>query len=69
MARRPRIVVPHCPHHITQRGNNHADVFFTDDDRRYYLHLLKKYSDRYGLRVAGHALMTNHTHLIGIPLA
>ena len=29
-----RFVVPGCRRHITQRGNNRQDVFFTDDDRR-----------------------------------
>jgi REP element-mobilizing transposase RayT len=33
MARFARIVVPQCPHHITQRGNERRDVFFTAGDR------------------------------------
>ena len=31
MPRVARIVIPNCPHHITQRGNNRQDVFFVDD--------------------------------------
>ena len=34
MPRSARIVIPDVPHHVTQRGNNRQDVFFTDDDRR-----------------------------------
>ena len=37
VARQARIVVPAVAHHITQRGNNRQDVFFTDDDERTYL--------------------------------
>ena len=51
MPRIARIVAPGYPHHITQRGNNRAVVFFDDQDRRTYLQLLAKYSSnsRYAL--------------------
>lgn len=41
MPRMVRVVVPGVPHHVTQRGNNRQDVFFTDADRRFYLETLK----------------------------
>jgi REP element-mobilizing transposase RayT len=68
MPRVARIVVPGVPHHITQRGNNRQDVFFVDDDRRLYLGLLAKSAARYGLQVLGYCLMTNHVHLVAVPL-
>jgi hypothetical protein len=37
MARLARVVVPGVPHHVTQRGNRRANVFFDDGDRRRYL--------------------------------
>ncbi|MCP5092893.1 MAG: transposase, partial [Gammaproteobacteria bacterium] len=67
MPRIARIVIPNCPHHVTQRGNNHQDVFFVDDDQVTYLGLLKDESERYGVRVDGYCLMTNHIHLIVTP--
>jgi putative transposase len=67
MPRFARVVVPHCPHHITQRGNVRRDIFFTPDDRRVYLGLLKQYADLYQLEVLGYCLMTNHVHLVLIP--
>jgi putative transposase len=67
MPRKARLVIPKLPCHITQRGNNHQDVFFVDDDRRAYLAILKEQSDRYGLKILGYCLMTNHVHLIAIP--
>ena len=62
MPRVARIVIPGVPHHITQRGNNQQDVFFVDADRRFYLGVLKKQSDRFGLDVQGYCLMANHVH-------
>ena len=67
MPRVARIVVPDCPHHVTQRGNNCQDVFFVDDDRRAYLEILAEQSQRFGLTVHGYCLMTNHVHLIATP--
>ena len=67
MPRVPRIVIPDCPHHVTQRGNNRQDVFFVDDDRTTYLGLLQEESERHGLRVDAYCLMSNHIHLIVTP--
>ena len=67
MPRVARIVIPDLPHHVTQRGNNHQDVFFTDEDRLVYLRLLRQHAGRFGLSVLGYCLMTNHVHLIATP--
>lgn len=67
MPRVARIVIPGYPHHVTQRGNNRQDVFFTDDDRRLYLSLLQEHAEAYGLGLLGYCLMTNHVHLIATP--
>lgn len=67
MPRIARIVLPGYPHHITQRGNNRQDTFFTDDDRRAYLAILRSQAKRYGLTLLGYCLMTNHVHLVVIP--
>ena len=67
MPRVARIVIPGCPHHVTQRGNNRQDVFFADDDRRAYLRILSQQAHRFGLGVLAYCLMTNHVHLIVTP--
>ena len=59
-----RSVIPGVPHHITQRGNRREDVFFTDNDRRRYLELLKEYPDKHGLEIQAYCLMRNHLHLV-----
>lgn len=67
MPRFARVVVPECPHHVTQRGNARRDVFFTNADRHVYLGLLEQYAELYGLDVLGYCLMTNHVHLVLLP--
>ena len=57
MPRIARIVAPGYPHHITQRGNNRAVVFFDDQDRRTYLQLLAKYSKLFALQIWAYCLM------------
>jgi putative transposase len=69
MPRVARIVIPNCPHHMTQRGNNRQDVFFVDDDRMTYFGLLVEEAQKYGLSVDGYCLMDNHIHLIATPQA
>lgn len=67
MPRIARIVAPGFPHHVTQRGNRRADVFFDRADRQKYLMLLAGYMDRYGVDLWAYCLMTNHVHLVVVP--
>ncbi len=69
MPRRARVVFPDRPHHVTQRGNNRRQVFFSNQDREVYLTLLKEYAAEYSAQVLGYCLMPNHVHLIVIPRA
>jgi putative transposase len=67
MARIARVVAVNLPHHITQRGNNRADVFFDDDDRNYYIKTLIKYCSQFQVKVWAYCLMSNHIHLLAVP--
>ena len=69
MARLSRIIAPGLPHHVTQRGNRRQDIFFVDEDREAYLNYLRKYMGRYGLEIYAYCLMTNHVHLVAVPVA
>ena len=53
MARLARVVIPHLPHHVTQRGNGRAQTFFCDDDYRLYLDLLRKHCAEAQVSVLG----------------
>jgi putative transposase len=67
MARLARIVVPHVPHHVTQRGNRRQDVFLGDDDYRAYLDLLGEHTRRADVQIWAWCLMPNHVHLLLVP--
>jgi REP element-mobilizing transposase RayT len=60
-------VVPGVGCHITQRGVNRGNVFFTVKDRLCYLQLLKNELLGGEIRVLSYCLMTNHVHLVVIP--
>ena len=67
MPRIARIIASGYPHHITQRGNNRATVFFDDEDRQTYLKLLAGYSQKHQLQIWAYCLMNNHVHLLAVP--
>lgn len=60
-------MAPGVAHHVTQRGNNRQDVFFSAQDRGRYLQILSEYTRRHEVHILGWCLMTNHVHLIAIP--
>ncbi|WP_089936280.1 transposase [Candidatus Entotheonella palauensis] len=64
MPRHARLVLPHYPHHIIQRGHNRQVVFAHDEDYAYYLDTLKVWKTHYGVKVFAFCLMTNHVHLL-----
>jgi putative transposase len=64
MPRRPRLVLPHIPQHIIQRGNNRTACFYADEDYVNYLDWLKEYADKTECQIHAYVLMTNHVHLL-----
>lgn len=69
MPRPKRLVIPGIPHHLIQRGHRRQKVFFSDEDREFYLQLLKRYGDDHGLDYWAYCLMDNHVHLVAVPKA
>lgn len=67
MPRIARICAMGYPYHITQRGNNKQTVFFKDEDRKFYLETLRRYSYKWALEILAYCLMTNHVHILAIP--
>jgi putative transposase len=61
-------VTPGVAHHITQRGIDRQLVFRTRMDRLVYLGLLRDQARRADLPVLAYCLMSNHIHLIAVPL-
>lgn len=50
--------------HLITRGNNKQILFEEDDDRRFYLTRLGKYSREAEIRISAYCLMENHVHLL-----
>ena len=46
MPRRPRVVLPHIPLHLIQRGNNRQVCFVADEDYLFYLDWLKEFAGK-----------------------
>jgi REP-associated tyrosine transposase len=67
MARLARLVVAGLPHHVTQRGNGRARVFFEDADYALYRGLLAAACHAAEVAVWAWVLMPNHVHLILVP--
>jgi putative transposase len=67
MARLARIVVPDCPHHVTQRGNRREPIFFESGDQEIYRDLLAEHCSKSSVAVWAYCLMPNHVHLILTP--
>ncbi len=67
MPRKARVIVPHMPHHIVQRGHNRGVVFVEDADYQYYLDNLLEFKREFDLKLFSYCLMTNHVYLIVQP--
>ena len=67
MPRYRRLVVPHHPHHVTQRGVRRQTTFFNDLDYRRYLRLAAELLQDVNLEIWAYCLMPNHMHAIVVP--
>lgn len=67
MTRLRRIVVPHAPHHVTQRGNRREPIFFENGDQEVYRDLLAEQAARWHVEIWAYCLMPNHVHIIAAP--
>ena len=67
MARLPRLTVPHCPHHVIQRGNNRQVIFQDAQDFERMLDTVKEYAQKFSVAVHAYVLMPNHFHMLVTP--
>ncbi len=64
MARPPRIDYPGARHHVFNRGARKAPVLATDGPKSDFLGLVGELPERFGVRVHGFAVLSNHYHLM-----
>ena len=67
MPRRPRLELPGCAMHLTQRGVNRCAVFLDDEDFNHYRQTLHDVFAKHGILLHAYVLMTNHIHLLLTP--
>jgi putative transposase len=67
MARAARLILPHQPHHILQKGNNRESVFLDEEDYLSFLKWLREASVLYGVAVHAYVLMAARLHLLATP--
>ncbi|MCA1324068.1 transposase [Herbaspirillum sp. alder98] len=68
MARLPRLVVPHQPHHIIQRGHDGLTIFRDADDYLHFLAWLKEAARQFKVAIHAYVLMPDHLHLLATPV-
>lgn len=51
-------------HHVMSRGVDRRDIFFDDDDRLLFGHLLGDIHRKFGVEIHAYCLMTNHFHAL-----
>lgn len=64
MARPLRIELSGGLYHVTARGNQREDIYFTDDDRREWLRLFGQICKRFNWACHAWCQMTNHYHFV-----
>ena len=63
MARIARLKPPESIYHVMGRSISELTLFPQDDDKRYFLALLKKYCDKFHCTILAYCLMDTHFHL------
>jgi putative transposase len=67
MARQPRLILPHQPHLVVQRGNDNQLIFRDDEDHERFLGWLKECARFYKVAVHAWVLLPSHVVLLATP--
>lgn len=67
MARSARLVLPHQPHHILQKGNNQEQIFCEEEDYLFFLRQLREAAAQYEVAIHAYLLIPSRLHLLATP--
>lgn len=67
MARLPRLVVPHQPHHVIQRGIDRQPVFRDAADHAAFLKWLREAARQFRVAIHAYVLLPDHLQLLVSP--
>lgn len=68
MARQPRLILPHQPHYLIQRGNDNIAIFRDDADYARFLACLKEAARFYRVAIHAYVLTPIQVHLLATPV-
>jgi len=63
MPRSARKKSEEAKYHVMSRSISEVDLFRCDDDKDYYLSLLKRYKEKFHCKIYSYVLMNNHVHI------
>lgn len=64
MSRKPRIHYIGAFYHVVVRGNNHAYIFNSRENKEEYKKIVSKYKKRYRFKLYAYCIMDNHVHML-----
>ncbi len=67
MARLPRLIVPHQPHHVIQQGNDRQRIFREPEDYQRFLGWLRESAREYKVAIHAYVLMPDQWQLLATP--
>ncbi|WP_426192326.1 transposase [Massilia sp. DWR3-1-1] len=67
MARLPRLIIPHAPHHIVQHGHDQAAIFRDAEDYQQFLVWLRDSARHYKVLVHAYQLLPDQFQLLATP--
>jgi len=62
--RRARLTYKNAWHHVMNRGYGGKNIFIDEDDKKYFVYLIKTLSKKLRIVIAAFCVMDNHYHLI-----
>lgn len=64
MPRTARVKSPDAKYHIMSRSISELDLFRDDEDKKKYMRIVKRYKEKYKIKIYAYCLMDNHSHLM-----
>lgn len=64
MPRQARIIIPGAIYHVLNRGNNKEIILFDDEDFKFFLRQIRKYKEKFRVKMYHYCLMPNHHHFL-----